>query len=143
MHSASDGRSQGPSGRSMVPVSSDRGWHEKPEAPHYDSKLVRSNLFAQQRSRCWPNAAAVLRSSLPPGTQGSQLLFFIYFFLLVFFHICLTHEETHESIVVINQNSALSVCDKINTQRYSNNLSHCSFSDKSSHCYSYHYHIYS
>lgn len=73
--------------------SSNRGWHEKPAAPHYDSKPVQSNWFVQQRSRCWPNATAVLLQACVS--------------FLFFFHICLKHEETHESIAAIHWNSAL------------------------------------
>lgn len=61
---------------------SDRGWHEKPAAPHNDSELALPNLFAQQRSRRWPNAAAAPRSSLPPGTRAHNCVGFCFVFFI-------------------------------------------------------------
>lgn len=87
--------------------SSDRGWHEKPPAPHYDSEPVLSNLFAQQTSRRWPNTAATPRSSLPTGTRAHNC---------VFYNICQMHEEIHESITVIYCNSVVSLWGKKKTR---------------------------
>lgn len=51
-------------------------------------------------------ADQTLRRCCASGSRAHNCFFFF------FSHICLTHEETHESIAVINQNSALFVYDK-------------------------------